>query len=108
TAAAPAFSLAAGAYSSAQSVTLSTTAGASIRYTTNGSTPTQTSGTLYTGAIAVNTTTTIKAIAYQSNWADSAVVSATYTITPLAVSSITPSSGSGFGQQFSIAAFDTS
>ena len=47
-AAAPTFSPAAGTYTSAQTVTISTTtSGASIRYTTDGSTPSETAGTLY-------------------------------------------------------------
>ena len=56
----PAFSPAAGTYTSAQTVTLSTTtSGASIRYTTDGSTPTETAGTLYSAPITVSSTTTI-------------------------------------------------
>ena len=44
--AAPSFTPAAGSYGSAQSVTISTTTGgATIRYTTDGSTPTETAGT---------------------------------------------------------------
>jgi hypothetical protein len=79
---APGFSPVAGAYTSAQSVTLSTsTPGATIRYTTDGSTPTYTTGTDYAGPIAVSATTTIRAIAYLAGWADSAVASGTYTIT---------------------------
>ena len=82
TVAAPSFSLAAGTYTSAQTVNLSTTtSGATIYYTTNGSTPTETAGTLYSGPIPVNTTTTIKAIAHEAPWTDSAVASAVYTIT---------------------------
>jgi hypothetical protein len=77
----PTFSPAAGNYTSAQSVTISTTtAGASIRYTTDGSTPSSSSGTVYSGPIAVNSSLTIKAIAYESGFADSAVASAAYTI----------------------------
>ncbi len=80
-AAAPTFSPAGGTYTSAQSVTLaSTTSGAAIRYTTDGSTPTSTTGTLYTGPVTVSTTSTVKAIAYASGYTDSAVTSATYTI----------------------------
>jgi len=79
--AAPAFSPAGGTYSSAQSVTISTTTGgASIRYTTDGSTPSETSGTAYSGPVTVGATTTLKAIAYESGMTDSTVSSATYTI----------------------------
>ena len=82
--AAPSFSPAGGTYTSAQMVTISTTtAGASIRYTTNGSTPSETAGTLYTGPVTVAGATTINAIAYESGMIDSAVSSATYTITGL-------------------------
>jgi len=78
----PTFSPGAGSYDTAQSVTISTTTlGAAIRYTTDGSTtPTSTVGTLYSGPISVNTSQTIKAIAYQSGLLDSAVATAAYTI----------------------------
>ena len=76
----PTFSPAAGVYTSAQNVTISTTTeGATIYYTTNGSTPTS-SSTQYTGTIPVSTTTTIKAIAVKTSYDDSSVASATYTI----------------------------
>src|SRR5205823_3732647 len=58
----------------------STTSGASIRYTINGSTPTSTNGTLYAGPVSINSTTTLKAIAYKSGMTDSPVTSGTYTI----------------------------
>jgi|GEM_PF-1250427 len=81
TVAAPSFGLMAGTYTTAQSVTLATTtAGASIYYTTDGTAPTANS-TAYKGAIPVTSTATIKAIATESGWANSAVDSATYTIT---------------------------
>ena len=61
------------------SVSLScATAGATIRYTTNGSEPTASSAQ-YTGAITLNATTTIKAKAFKSNCVDSATASATFT-----------------------------
>lgn len=79
--AAPSFSPAPGTYTSAQSVTLSTsTSGASIRYTTDGSNPTSTTGTLYSGPINVASTTTLRAIAYRSGWSDSTVSTGAYTI----------------------------
>ena len=81
TCATPTFSPAAGIYSEAQSITISTTtSGAAIRYTTDGSTPTSTTGTVYSGAINVSETTTIKAIAYKDGNNDSQVAEATYTI----------------------------
>src|SRR5512140_776591 len=81
-ASAPTFSPSAGTYASSQSVTLLTsTPGATIRYTTDGSTPTSTTGTVYAGPIAVSATTTINASAYLSGWAESAVASGTYAMT---------------------------
>lgn len=81
--AAPVFSPAAGTYTSMQSVTItSATSGATIRYTTNGTTPSQSNGTVYGGAVGIAATTTLKAIAYKSGQPDSSVTSATYTITP--------------------------
>ncbi|MDY7227107.1 polysaccharide lyase family 7 protein [Hyalangium rubrum] len=78
----PSFSPAAGTYTSAQTVTLgSSTPGASIRYTTDGSTPSASTGTLYSGPVTISATTTLKAIAYQSGLTPSAVRSGTYTIT---------------------------
>jgi hypothetical protein len=77
----PTFSPVAGTYTSAQSVTITTTtSGASIRYTTNGTTPSSTVGTVYSGPVAISTTTTLKAIAYKSGFTNSKVTSGTYTI----------------------------
>ena len=79
-AATPTFSPAAGTFTSAQMVTISdATAGAMIHFTTNGNTPT-TADPVFTAAIPVNSTTTIKAIATASGFSDSAVAAATYTI----------------------------
>jgi hypothetical protein len=91
----PTFSPAAGIYSSAQTVTISTTtSGASIRYTIDGSTPSETAGTLYTSPVTVSSTTTIKAIAYATSYTDSSVASATYTIQPpVATPAFTPAPG---------------
>lgn len=77
----PSFSVAAGAYSSSFSVTISTsTTGATIRYTLDGSAPTTGSGTIYTAAIPISTTKTLKAIAYKTGWSASEVSSVTYTV----------------------------
>ena len=79
----PTFSPAGGSYTSTQSVTIaSTTSGASIRYTLDGTNPTSSVGTLYSVPVAITTTgTVLKAIAYKSGMSDSAVTSATYTLT---------------------------
>jgi hypothetical protein len=80
-AATPVFSLRAGTYSSAQSVKISdATAGSTIYYTTNGTTPT-TSSTRYRTAITVSQTETIRAIAVAAGYAESAQATATYTVT---------------------------
>jgi hypothetical protein len=80
-AATPTFSPATGLYSSSQTVTIgTTTSGATIRYTTDGTVPTTTTGTIYSGAITVSATTTIRAIAYAAGLPNSSVASATYTI----------------------------
>jgi hypothetical protein len=79
-AATPVFSVAAGTYTTAQTVTIAdATAGATIYYTVNGATPT-TASTKYTGAIKVSSTETIKAIAVATGHETSATASAAYTI----------------------------
>ncbi len=76
----PTFSPGTGTYSSAQTVTISDgTSGATIHYTTDGSTPTDASPT-YSSPISVPSTETLNAIAAKSGMSDSAVGSATYTI----------------------------
>jgi hypothetical protein len=76
----PTFSPAGGTYSGSVTVTISdATSGATIYYTTDGSTPT-TSSTDYAGPITFTQTTTLKAMAAASGMTNSAVASATYTI----------------------------
>jgi hypothetical protein len=91
-AATPTFSPAAGTYTTAQTVSISdSTSGATIYYTTNGTTPTI-SSSKYTGPINVGTSQTLSAIAMASGYANSAVGVAAYTIT----STITVNYGTGF------------
>ena len=105
---APTFTLAPGTYAVRQFVGMSSsTPEASIRYTTDGSTPSETAGTLYTWPLTVDATTTIKAIAYEAGMTNSAVTTATYTISPPTITGVSPTtgaagvqvtiSGSGFG-----------
>jgi uncharacterized repeat protein (TIGR03803 family) len=93
-AATPAFSPAAGTYTSAQSVAItSATGGATIAYTTDGSTPTEsggsvTNGTLLSngGSVSIGATTRLNAIAFESGFTDSPIASGLYTIGPSAPS----------------------
>ncbi len=83
-AAAQSFSVASGTYSSPQSVSIADAhAGATIYYTTDGTTPT-TSSTVYSGPIAVSSSETLKAIAAAPGYTNSPVASATYIINPVA------------------------
>ena len=78
---APAFSPVPGTYLDPQDIAISTpTAGASIRYTTDGSAPTDTVGTLYAGPVHLADSLTLKAVAYRAGWRNSSVTSGTYTI----------------------------
>jgi hypothetical protein len=80
TAATPTFSVTAGTYTAPQTVSIAdTTAGAAIYFTVDGSTPTAKS-TLYTAPITVGVTETINAIAVATNYNNSTVGSAAYTI----------------------------
>jgi len=77
-AATPTFNPPPGAFTAPINVTLScTTPGATIRYTTNGSTPTETS-TAYSNPIPVSANTTIKAIAYAQGFLPSYMATANY------------------------------
>ena len=55
------------------------TSGASIYYTTNGSTPTQ-SSTLYSGTMTLTSSATVKAKAFKSGYQSSAEASASFTV----------------------------
>ena len=58
----------------------SATAGATIRYTTDGSTPTSSQGTVYAGVFQLTASATVNAVAYKSGMADSAVASAAFVV----------------------------
>ena len=96
-AATPTFSPAGGTYATDQSVTISTTtSGAAIYYTTDGTTPT-TASTQYSGAISVAgnaTSMTIKAIAVASGYKSSVIATAAYTISYVSVTGVTMSPAS--------------
>lgn len=82
----------AGVYTESQSVTITTSSpGVSIRYTTDGSDPTETSP-LYTVPLTVNTQTTVKARGFRPNWQASAIAASTFTFNygTVATPSITP------------------
>jgi uncharacterized protein (TIGR02145 family) len=87
---APVFSPAGGTYSVAQTVAMaSSTSGATIYYTTDGSAPTI-SSTKYTTPVSVSATQTLNAIAVKSGLTTSSVSLATYTITSGGSGSTTP------------------
>ncbi len=76
----PTFSPAAGTYNGTQNVTISTTtADATIYYTTDGTAPT-TSSSVYSSALSISENTTLKAIATASGYDNSSVATAAYTI----------------------------
>ena len=80
TVAEPVFSPSGGTYTSAQNVTIScATNGATIRYTTDGSTPSN-SSTIYSGAVLINQSTTLKAKAFKSGWMESDTSEASYNL----------------------------
>lgn len=73
------FSVNRGYYSSPQTLEITTTTpGATIRYTTNGTWPSETAGTLYTGPITINRTTPVRAIAYKAGHRPTNVDTHTY------------------------------
>ena len=80
TVATPAFNPEEGTYTEAQTVSIScATEGATIRYTLDGTDPTENSAA-YSIPLDINETTTVKAIALKSGYNNSEVASATYTI----------------------------
>ena len=77
---APTASPVAGTYTSTQSVTLAAAGASSIYYTTDGTIPACSTGTVYAGAISVGSSQTIQAISCYPENHSSNVVSFAYTI----------------------------
>ena len=81
------------ALETAQTISMSTTtSGASIYYTTDGTTPSATNGTEYTGAFILSQSATVKAIAIL-NGTSSSVTSQTYYIRVPVTFTFSPASG---------------
>ena len=98
TVAAPTFSPEAGTYASTQNVAISClTSGARITYTTDGTTPIE-SSPLYEDLFPVAATTTVKAKAFLSDYASSEVQTAIYYIGQEAPLSFSPVSGTVEGE----------
>jgi hypothetical protein len=78
---APQFAPAGGIHQGSVTVALSTTPGTTtIRYTTDGSTPSESHGDIYAGPFTLWTGTTVRAVAYGSGWLPSPTASASYTV----------------------------
>jgi len=85
--AAPTADVAAGTYIEAQSVTLAcSTTGATIRYRTDGGSPSDSSGEVYVDGspivVPIGGLSRIRAIAYKANYADSSILSADIGVSP--------------------------
>jgi nucleoid-associated protein YgaU len=77
------FDPASGTFDESVTVTLGTTTqGAQIYYTTDGSQPAPSSGILYAGPISVTSSQTLSAIAVKQSWDSSVVTTAAYTVNP--------------------------
>lgn len=85
-----------GVYSLGQAITMEDAyAGTSIRYTTDGTTPTATHGALYTGSIALTDSMTLKAVAFTTSGECSEVTTASYVLNLAYRKAATASSVSG-------------
>ncbi|MBQ6724712.1 MAG: chitobiase/beta-hexosaminidase C-terminal domain-containing protein [Paludibacteraceae bacterium] len=76
----PTIVLAAGNYTGVQTTTITKGYGTKIYYTTDGSTPSNTNGTEYTGAVSIDQPMTLKAIVWKDGCTNSEVASAAYTL----------------------------
>lgn len=102
----PVFSVPSGTYSTMQTVSITdTTDGAAIYYTTDGTTPT-TSSNVYTDALIIGYSQTIKAFALLGGNGTSKVVTAVYRINPTDTPTFTPVAGS-YGSAQTVTISDT-
>jgi len=87
----PAYSIPSGTYTDSKSISISTsTTGTTIRYTEDGTTPTETSS-IYSTPVVISSTTTLKARAWKTGLTPSGIATATYTIsTPATYTISTP------------------
>ena len=70
-----------GTYQSSVQVSITNTStNANLRYTLDGSTPSDTSGQIYTGPFVLTSSATVKAVAYGGGWLDSPIPSVAYTV----------------------------
>src|SRR5258708_2184588 len=109
TVAAPVYSPNPGAYPAPIGVTMSSaTAGATIYYTLDGSSPSRTKSPVYHGPLQLNAKTTVKAFAYKKGLKASLITSGVYTASAppppppetggtLFLASLTPQGGAGSG-----------
>lgn len=89
---APTISVASGTFDNDFNVTISGPAGSTIRYTLNGNAP-DSNSSIYSGAISINGTKTLKAIAQKNGYSDSNVSTGAYTLV-VADPEFTPGNGS--------------
>lgn len=87
----------AGVYTSVQNVTLVASGAQSIRYTADGTTPTCSTGTVYTTAISVTASQVIQALSCYPNSVASAVATFGYAINPPSAPASSSGSGGGGG-----------
>ncbi|MBU6376462.1 MAG: chitobiase/beta-hexosaminidase C-terminal domain-containing protein, partial [Bdellovibrionales bacterium] len=89
-----ALSLPSGTYETPQTLSLLTsTSGSTIRYTTNGTSPTCSTGMVYTNPISLTRTGSIQAIGCRSGWTHSSVTMASYTMVDVLSPTFSPPPG---------------
>jgi hypothetical protein len=106
TLAAPVDSPGAGTYSSAQTVTLSLPGGATGCYRKDGTPPTAptpgtcgSGSTTYSSSFTISTTSTLKALATEAGFTNSAILSSLYTISTPGTITFSPAAGTYTGSQ---------